>query len=65
MRLPGTGTDMVEDREAVWASVVEVVNAVEGELEVLVASIEDRVMARMQATNGGASAALRAHTARR
>jgi hypothetical protein len=51
---------MLDDREAVWALVAEVVDAVEADLDVLVASVEDRVMARMQATSGGPSAALRA-----
>ncbi len=50
---------MFDDRGAVWAFVGEVVDAVEAELEVLVASVEDRVMARMQTTNGEPSAALR------
>jgi hypothetical protein len=50
--------DMPNDRGAVWALVAEVVDAVEAELDVLVASIEDRIMARMQASNGGPSAAL-------
>jgi hypothetical protein len=51
--------DMVDDRAAVWASVAEVADAVEAELDVLVAGIEDRVMARIQATNGGPSAEFR------
>jgi hypothetical protein len=44
---------MVDNRGDVWALVAEVVEAVEAELDVLVTSVEDRVMARMQATNGG------------
>lgn len=50
---------MVDDRGAVWASVAKVVDAVEAELDVLVRHVEDRIMARMQATNGEPSAALR------
>jgi hypothetical protein len=46
-------------RATVWASSIGVVDAVEADLDVLVASVEDRVMARMQATNGTPSAALR------
>jgi hypothetical protein len=49
---------MVDDRGAVWTSVAEVVDAVEAELDVLVAGVEDRVMARMQPANGETSAAL-------
>src|SRR4051812_6390238 len=49
---------MLEAPEPVWALVAEVVDAVEAELDVLVASLEDRVMARMQATDGDPSAAL-------
>lgn len=48
----------LDDRATVWALVAEVVDAVEAEVGVLVATIEDRVMARIQATNGGPSAAL-------
>ena len=44
---------MLDDRAAVWAIVAEVVDALEAELDVLVTSVEDRVLARMQATNGG------------
>jgi hypothetical protein len=47
--------DMPDDRGAVWASVAEVAevaDGVEAELDVLVASIEDRLVARMRATNG-------------
>jgi hypothetical protein len=49
--------DMPDERGSVWALVAEVVDAVEAELDVLVASIEDRVVARMQTTNGKPSAA--------
>lgn len=48
---------MPDDRPAMWALVTEVVDAVEGELDELVSGVEDRVMARMQATNGRSSAA--------
>jgi hypothetical protein len=51
--------DMLDDREAVRSSVAEVVDAVEAELDLLVASVEDRVMAHMQGTNGEESTALR------
>jgi hypothetical protein len=44
--------DMYDDGGAVWASVAEVVDAVEAELDEVVASVEDRVMARMLATSG-------------
>jgi hypothetical protein len=50
---------MLDDRGAVGALVTEVVDAVEAELDVLVATIEDRVMARIQATSGEPSAAFR------
>jgi GGDEF-like domain len=50
--------DMLDDRRDVSASVAEVADAVEAELDGLVASVEDRVMARMQVTNGEPSAAL-------
>ena len=49
---------MLDDGGAVGALVVETVDAVEAELDVFVASVEDRVMARMQATNGEPSTAL-------
>jgi hypothetical protein len=48
---------VADDREAVWALVAEVADVVEAELDVLVASIEDRVVARMQAANGQLSPA--------
>lgn len=48
---------MLDERGAVWATVAEVVDAVEAELDVLVTSVQDRVMARMQTRNGGPSAA--------
>jgi hypothetical protein len=48
---------MFDDRAAVWPRVAEVVDAVEAELDVLVTSVEDRVRARIQATNGGPSTA--------
>lgn len=51
---------MPDDRWPVWALVAEVVDAVEAELDVLVASIEDRVIALMPATNPEPSAALHA-----
>jgi GGDEF-like domain len=43
---------MLDDRGAVCAMLAEVVDAVEAELEVLVAGVEDRVVARMRATSG-------------
>jgi hypothetical protein len=49
---------VLDDRGTVWVLVTEVVDALEAELDALVASIEDRVMARLQAMNGGASVAL-------
>jgi hypothetical protein len=48
---------MTDDRGDVCTSVGEVVDAVEMELDALVASVEDRIMARIQAANGEASAA--------
>ncbi|HEY2654449.1 MAG TPA: hypothetical protein VGI55_01590, partial [Solirubrobacteraceae bacterium] len=48
-------SDMFGEGVAVSALVIEVVDAVEAELDVLVDSVEDRVLARMQATNGWAS----------
>src|SRR5436305_14000252 len=50
--------DMLEGPEPVWAAVAEVVDAVEAELDVLVASVEDRVMARMPTPDRDPSAAL-------
>lgn len=50
---------MLNERAGVWALVAEVADAVEAELDVLVGSVEDRVMARMQATDADPSAALR------
>jgi len=47
-----------EDGGAVWAKVAEVVDRVEAELDVLVTAIEDRVVARVQATHGALSATL-------
>jgi hypothetical protein len=55
---PRTWIDMRDDNEPVWASVAEVVDALEAELDALVAGVDDRVMARMQATKGAPSAAL-------
>jgi GGDEF-like domain len=49
---------MLDDGGAVWPLVAEVVDAVEAELDVLVTSVEDRVMARLRETNGGLSTAL-------
>lgn len=49
---------MVDERRNVWALVAEVADAVEADLEPLVSIVEDRVMARMQATNGESSAEL-------
>jgi hypothetical protein len=43
---------MPDEGGDVWPLVAEVVDAVEAELDVLVANIEDRVLARMQAGNG-------------
>lgn len=48
---------MLDDREGVWALVADLVNGAEADLDVLVASVEDRIMARMQAANGQPSAA--------
>jgi hypothetical protein len=48
-----------EDAGAVWAKVAEVACEVEAELDVLVAGVEDRVAARIQATHGALSAPLR------
>jgi hypothetical protein len=45
-----------EDAAAVWAKVAEVVDEVEAELDLLVAAVEDRVVARIQATEGALSA---------
>ena len=45
---------MLDERAATSAQIAEVVDAVEADLDVLVDSVEDRVLARMQATNGGA-----------
>jgi hypothetical protein len=52
-----------EDREILRASVAdlevsvaEVADAMEADLETLVTSIEDRIMARVPTTNGGSSA---------
>ena len=47
-----------EDRGAVWTNVAEVVVEVEADLEVLVTSVEDRVVARIQATDGVLSATI-------
>ena len=49
---------MLDDRGAVWALVAEVVDALAAEVDVLVASIEDRILARLQATNGEPAPAL-------
>jgi hypothetical protein len=49
---------VLDERGKVWALVAEVVDAVEAELDVLVSSVEDRVMARMQATDGEPSPGL-------
>jgi hypothetical protein len=43
---------MRDDRKAVRALLGEVVDALEAELELLVASVADRILARMQATKG-------------
>jgi hypothetical protein len=50
---------MDDDRGVVWAAVAEVADAVEAELDALVASIEDRILARLQQVNGGPPAELR------
>lgn len=50
---------MLEDRGAVWGVFAEVVDAAEADLEGLVASVENRVMARVQAAYGEPSAAIR------
>ena len=55
---------MLDDRAAVWAMVADVVDALEAELDVLVTNVEDRVLARVQATNGGPSTAVH-HALRR
>jgi hypothetical protein len=52
-----------DDRGIVWGRVAEVVDAMETELDGLVTSVEDRVMALTPDTNGGRSRAL--HTALR
>jgi len=44
------------DAGAVWDRVAEVLDEVEAELDVLVSSVEDRVAARIQATEGAISA---------
>jgi hypothetical protein len=49
--------DVLGNRGAVWTPVAKVVEAVETELDALVASVEDRVLARMRAANGEPSAA--------
>lgn len=49
---------MLNSGAALGALVAEVVDAVESELDVLVAGIEDRVMARVRATSGEPPAAL-------
>ena len=49
---------MLDDRGAVWVLVAKVVDALGAELDVLVASIEDRVTARLQAANGEPATAL-------
>src|SRR5690349_2648820 len=49
---------MLDDHRALWALVAEVLDAVEAELDELVGNVEDRVLAWMQATNCGPSAAL-------
>lgn len=41
-----------EHADAVWDRVVEVVNEVEAQLDVLVGSVDDQVVARIQATQG-------------
>jgi hypothetical protein len=50
--------EMLDDRGGVWTLVAEVVDAVEIEIDALVASIADRVVARMQATNAELAATL-------
>jgi hypothetical protein len=54
------GIDMVGDRGIELPLVAEVVDAVEADLDLLVATVEDRIMARLQATTGDPSAALQA-----
>jgi hypothetical protein len=49
---------MLDDSEGVWGLLTDVVEAVEAELDVLVASVEDRVLARMQAADAEPSAVL-------
>ena len=49
--------DVRGNRGAVWAPVAEVVEAVETELDLLVAGVEDRVLARMRAANSEPSPA--------
>ena len=44
--------DVLGNRGAVWAPVAEVVEAVETELDVLVATVEERVLARRRAPKG-------------
>jgi hypothetical protein len=50
-------TGMLDERQAVYAMVADVVDAVEAELDVLVTSIEDRVRARMPASDRDPSTA--------
>jgi hypothetical protein len=47
------------DRAAVWSMVGQVVDAVEAELDLFAAGVEDRVLARIQAAYGGLSATLK------
>jgi hypothetical protein len=62
--LPDPGVDRMKVRSradglcAAWANVAAVADGVEAELDVLVASAEDRVAARIQATEGALSATL-------
>ncbi|MCL2393339.1 MAG: hypothetical protein FWC87_01520 [Acidimicrobiaceae bacterium] len=49
---------MIDERRAVWALVAEVVDALEPELDLWVATVEDSVLRRRQAASGGLSPAL-------
>src|SRR5262245_32331667 len=51
-------TEMFDDQRTVSILVADVADAVEAELEVLVAGVEDRVMAGMQAMTGATAGAL-------
>jgi hypothetical protein len=58
--IAGDRDRLSEDRGVAWATVAEVVDEVEAYLDVLVTSIEDRVVARIQASHGALSPPLHA-----